>query len=52
MSPLRRVPLFDFDGTLVDSDTALMAPFRVLGVRPDRVPRSAFPSATRASGPA
>jgi phosphoglycolate phosphatase-like HAD superfamily hydrolase len=43
MSPLRRVPLFDFDGTLVDSDTALLAPFRVLGVRPDRVPPLGLP---------
>ncbi|MEQ1786060.1 MAG: HAD hydrolase-like protein [Acidimicrobiales bacterium] len=34
----RLVPLFDFDGTLVDSDAALVAPFRTLGVDPDLVP--------------
>ena len=34
----RRVPLFDFDGTLVDSDVALTAPWHVLGVDPDLVP--------------
>lgn len=30
--------LFDFDGTLVDSDAALVAPFVELGVDPDAVP--------------
>ena len=34
----RRVPLFDFDGTLVDSDVALTAPWHDLGVDPDLVP--------------
>jgi phosphoglycolate phosphatase-like HAD superfamily hydrolase len=33
-----RVPLFDFDGTLVDSDVALTAPWSALGVDPDLVP--------------
>ncbi len=28
----RRVPVFDLDGTLVDSDAALLAPFTALGV--------------------
>ena len=32
------MPLFDFDGTLVDSDVALTAPWHVLGVDPDLVP--------------
>ncbi len=32
------VPLFDFDGTLVDSDLALTAPWHALGVDPARVP--------------
>jgi phosphoglycolate phosphatase-like HAD superfamily hydrolase len=32
------VPLFDFDGTLVDSDVALTAPWHVLGVDPASVP--------------
>jgi HAD superfamily hydrolase (TIGR01549 family) len=30
----RLTPLFDFDGTLVDSDEALVAPFVALGVEP------------------
>jgi phosphoglycolate phosphatase-like HAD superfamily hydrolase len=34
----RLVPLFDFDGTLVDSDVALTAPWHALGVDPDLVP--------------
>lgn len=34
MPPGRLVPLFDFDGTLVDSDAALLAPFDELGVAP------------------
>lgn len=33
-----RVALFDFDGTLVDSDAALTAPWGALGVDPDQVP--------------
>ena len=37
------MPLFDFDGTLVDSDAALMAPFRILGVHPDLVPPLGLP---------
>jgi phosphoglycolate phosphatase-like HAD superfamily hydrolase len=32
------VPLFDFDGTLVDSDVALTAPWHALGVDPAIVP--------------
>jgi phosphoglycolate phosphatase-like HAD superfamily hydrolase len=32
------VPLFDFDGTLVDSDVALTAPWHALGVDPEIVP--------------
>jgi HAD superfamily hydrolase (TIGR01549 family) len=39
----RRVPLFDFDGTLVDSDLALVAPFHHLGVDPDRIPPLGLP---------
>lgn len=31
-------PLFDFDGTLVDSDAALLAPFAARGVDPASVP--------------
>lgn len=38
MSPPARIALFDFDGTLVDSDAALTAPFRALGVDPTLVP--------------
>jgi len=33
-----RIPLFDFDGTLVDSDAALTAPWHGLGVDPALVP--------------
>src|SRR3546814_14352646 len=36
-------PIFDLDGTLVDSDAALMAPFASLGVDPDRVPPLGLP---------
>jgi HAD superfamily hydrolase (TIGR01549 family) len=39
----RRVPLFDFDGTLVDSDGALMAPFHALGVDATRIPPLGLP---------
>ena len=38
MPSTARVPLFDFDGTLVDSDAALTAPFHALGIDPARVP--------------
>jgi HAD superfamily hydrolase (TIGR01549 family) len=31
------VPVFDLDGTLLDSDAALSAPFVALGIDPDRV---------------
>jgi HAD superfamily hydrolase (TIGR01549 family) len=31
------VPIFDLDGTLLDSDAALSAPFVALGIDPDRV---------------
>jgi phosphoglycolate phosphatase-like HAD superfamily hydrolase len=34
----RRTPLFDLDGTLVDSDAALLAPFTALGVDPTSIP--------------
>ena len=33
----RRVPFFDLDGTLVDSDAALASPFVALGVRRDEI---------------
>jgi HAD superfamily hydrolase (TIGR01549 family) len=33
----RRIPIFDLDGTLVDSDEALVAPFVALGVPRDDV---------------
>lgn len=32
-----RYPIFDLDGTLVDSDAALVAPFLALGVDPDDI---------------
>jgi HAD superfamily hydrolase (TIGR01549 family) len=35
--PARLIPVFDFDGTLLDSDEALVAPFVALGVPRDRV---------------
>jgi phosphoglycolate phosphatase-like HAD superfamily hydrolase len=31
------IPVFDLDGTLLDSDAALAAPFVALGVPPDRI---------------
>lgn len=34
----RRVPIFDLDGTLLDSDEALTAPFVALGIAADAVP--------------
>lgn len=40
-----RIPLFDFDGTLVDSDVALTAPFHALGVEPQRIPPLGLPLA-------
>jgi HAD superfamily hydrolase (TIGR01549 family) len=43
MAPLARMALFDLDGTLVDSDAALLAPFALLGVHPDRVPPLGLP---------
>jgi phosphoglycolate phosphatase-like HAD superfamily hydrolase len=39
----RRTVLFDFDGTLVDSDTALQAPFAALGVAEADVPPLGLP---------
>jgi phosphoglycolate phosphatase len=41
--PARRTVLFDFDGTLVDSDAALLAPFAALGVPEAAVPPLGFP---------
>jgi phosphoglycolate phosphatase-like HAD superfamily hydrolase len=38
VSPAPLVPLFDFDGTLVDSDVALTAPWHALGVDPTSIP--------------
>ncbi len=35
--------LFDLDGTLVDSDAALLAPFTALSVAPDRIPPLGLP---------
>ena len=32
-----RIPVFDLDGTLLDSDAALVAPFVALGVPPERI---------------
>ena len=32
-----RYPIFDLDGTLIDSDAALVAPFLALGVDPDDI---------------
>lgn len=43
MAPLASMALFDLDGTLVDSDAALLAPFSLLGVRPERVPPLGLP---------
>lgn len=34
----RRVPIFDLDGTLLDSDEALTAPFVALGIAAEAVP--------------
>jgi HAD superfamily hydrolase (TIGR01549 family) len=41
----RLVPLFDFDGTLVDSDMALTAPFLALGLTPEELPPLGLPLA-------
>jgi phosphoglycolate phosphatase-like HAD superfamily hydrolase len=38
-------PLFDFDGTLVDSDAALIAPFLALGLTHDELPPLGLPLA-------
>lgn len=38
-----RTPLFDFDGTLVDSDAALMAPFIALGIVAEELPPLGLP---------
>ena len=40
---MHRVPLFDFDGTLVDSDAALIAPFLALGLAHDDLPPLGLP---------
>lgn len=37
------VPLFDFDGTLVDSDAALVAPFVALGLTTEQLPPLGLP---------
>ena len=34
----RRIAVFDLDGTLVDSDVALLAPFTALGVDAAAIP--------------
>jgi HAD superfamily hydrolase (TIGR01549 family) len=38
-----RTAVFDFDGTLVDSDAALMAPFAALAVPRERIPPLGLP---------
>ena len=38
-----RIPLFDFDGTLVDSDVALIAPFLELGLTVGELPPLGLP---------
>lgn len=38
-----KIPLFDLDGTLLDSDAALVAPFEALGVAADRMPPMGLP---------
>ncbi len=43
MAPPATMALFDLDGTLVDSDAALLAPFEILGVHPDRIPPLGLP---------
>jgi len=43
--PSDLVPLFDFDGTLLDSDAALCAPFLALGVARDDLPPLGLPLA-------
>ncbi len=35
--PQPRIPIFDLDGTLLDTDAALVAPFVALGVAPDEI---------------
>ena len=42
--PHRKTALFDLDGTLVDSDAALIAPFHALGIDPDRIPPLGLPA--------
>jgi HAD superfamily hydrolase (TIGR01549 family) len=43
MPRLGAIPLFDLDGTLVDSDAALQEPFTALGVAADRLPPLGLP---------
>jgi HAD superfamily hydrolase (TIGR01549 family) len=43
MPPTARTPMFDFDGTLVDSDAALTAPFLALGLAPEELPPLGLP---------
>jgi len=43
MASAGRTPLFDFDGTLVDSDAALLAPYAALGISPTGHPPLGLP---------
>jgi phosphoglycolate phosphatase-like HAD superfamily hydrolase len=43
VGPHRKTALFDLDGTLVDSDAALLAPFHALGVGAERIPPLGLP---------
>jgi phosphoglycolate phosphatase-like HAD superfamily hydrolase len=38
LEPPQRFPIFDLDGTLVDSDDALLAPFIALGIQREAIP--------------
>lgn len=43
MATIQRIVLFDFDGTLVDSDAALLAPFTTLGLGAQALPPLGLP---------
>jgi phosphoglycolate phosphatase-like HAD superfamily hydrolase len=43
LTPRLTTALFDLDGTLVDSDAALLAPFAALSVPPERLPPLGLP---------